>query len=126
MVKPAGKRACGRLFATFDLNDDGLLDVDELRDLLSLIHQNAEDEENHMKLTAGQQALLQGSIETITTFSMTSGVTFSEFVNFYNSMQEIGMQLRNMDTDEETQADELIDDITEAAVKTSINLLDKP
>ena len=55
------------LFATFDLNDDGLLDVDELRDLLSLIHQNAEDEENHMKLTAGQQALLQGSIETITT-----------------------------------------------------------
>ena len=115
------------LFATFDLNDDGLLDVDELRDLLSLIHQNAEDEENHMKLTAGQQALLQGSIETITTFSMTSGVTFSEFVNFYNSMQEIGMQLRNMDTDsEETQADELIDDITEAAVKTSINLLDKP
>ena len=115
------------LFATFDLNDDGLLDVGELRGLLSLIHQNTEDEENHVKLTTGQQKLLQGSIETITTFSMTSGITFSEFVIFYNSMQEIGMQLRNMNTDaEETQADELIDDITEAAVKTSVNLLDKP
>ena len=115
------------LFATFDLNDDGLLDVGELRGLLSLIHQNTEDEENHVKLTTGQQKLLQGSIETITTFSMTSGITFSEFVIFYNSMQEIGMQLRNMNTDaEETQADELIDDITDAAVKTSVNLLDKP
>ena len=115
------------LFATFDLNDDGLLDVGELRDLLSLIHQNMEDEENHAKLTPGQQTLLQGSIETITTFSMTSGVTFSEFVTFYNSIQEIGMQLRNVNTEaEETQADELIDNITEVAVKTSITLMNKP
>ena len=71
------------LFDTFDINGNGMLDLPELKEMLTLVQQTTETEENNEVFGEGEKVLLNAAIETMTTFSITTGVTFSEFIHFW-------------------------------------------
>eukprot|EP00943_MAST-04B_sp_MAST-4B-sp1_P005617 g5617.t1 len=110
------------LFDTFDHNRNGMLELPELREMLTLLQQVTCVKDTSESFTKGQRALLAAAIETMTTFSITTGVNFSEFIHFYNSMQEIGFELKDLKDGEDISAtDKLIDDLTEDAINNATN-----
>ena len=113
------------LFDTFDINGNGMLDLPELKEMLTLVQQTTEAEENNEVFGEGEKVLLNAAIETMTTFSITTGVTFSEFIHFYNCLQELGLELDKIrNKEDETATDDIIDDITELAVDNATAMND--
>ncbi len=110
------------LFDTFDHNRNGMLELPELKEMLTLLQQVTCVKDTNESFTEGQRALLAAAIETMTTFSITTGVNFSEFVHFYNSMQEIGFELKDLkDEEDKSTTDKIIDDLTEEAITNATN-----
>ena len=95
------------LFDTFDINGNGMLDLPELKEMLTLVQQTTEAEENNEVFGEGEKVLLNAAIETMTTFSITTGVTFSEFIHFYNCLQELGLELDKIRNKEDETANDV-------------------
>ena len=95
------------LFSTFDLNSDGIIDDCEFTDLLEQTQYPKIKNKPMSKKDRFRKSLFYAAVDTMTTFSKHSGISFESFARFYSCMNDIGVDLDGIKYLDKNEKEEL-------------------